>query len=104
LQVLDYIRIVGISGIEGISLDVVDVTFNILYSQDSGFTSPRKGVFTLRLSDFVDVSNSANRDIENVASGLIGQILIRERKEDGSIRVVHLLGMALGDWLINGKK
>ncbi|MGH7793216.1 MAG: hypothetical protein ACREOB_12955 [Thermodesulfobacteriota bacterium] len=104
MQVLDYIRIVGISGIEGMSLDVIDVTFNILYSQDSGFTTPRRGVFTLRLSELVDISNSCNRDVENIAFGLIGQVLVREKKEDGSIKVLHLLGMALRDWLINNAR
>ena len=104
MQVLDYIRIVGISGIEGMSLDVIDVTFNILYSHDSGFTRPRRGVFTLRLSELVDISNSRNREVENIAFGLIGEIIVREKREDGSIKVLHLLGMALGDWLINNAR
>lgn len=104
MQVLDYIRIVGISGTEAISPDAFDVTFNIIYSKDSDFSSPRRGVFTLRLSEFIDISNSGNGDIENMALGLIGQVLIREKREDGSVKVFHLLGMALGDWLIkNGR-
>ncbi len=104
MDVLDYIRIVGLTDIEVVSSGIFDVTFNIVYSQDSDFRSPKRGVFALRLSDFIDITVVPEREIENIALRLIGQILIREKSDDGSINVLHLFGIGLGDWLVENAR
>jgi len=102
LQTLDYIRIVGVSEIDRTSSGVFDVTFNIVHSEGSDFRSPRRGVFIIRLSEFIDIDRI--NSIESIASRLVGQVLMRGKDEDGSITVFHLLGMTLGDWLIKNAK
>jgi len=54
LRVLDYIRIVGVSDI---CTQSSNVTYNIVYSEESAFSNPKRGVFTLGLSDFIDTPN-----------------------------------------------
>jgi hypothetical protein len=98
--VLDYIRIVGVSEISFISSDDFNVTFNIVYSDDSSFKSPKRGVFTINLSDFVDIPNISHVDIEKIASRLTGQVLLRGKEEDGTVRILHLRGMSFSDWLV----
>jgi hypothetical protein len=38
------------------------------------------------------------RDIEKIASCLSGHVLIREKEDDGTVKILHLLGLPLSDW------
>ena len=96
MRVLDYIRIVGVSDI---CTQSSNVTYNIVYSEESAFSNPKRGVFTLSLSDFIDIPNLDIREIEKIAFRLDGQVLIRGKEEDGTITILHLLGLPLSDWL-----
>ncbi|HSE84020.1 MAG TPA: hypothetical protein VLB01_05695 [Thermodesulfobacteriota bacterium] len=96
---LDYIKIVGVSDIDPISSDVFNVTFNIVYSIDSAFRDPRRGMFTINLFDFIQIPDVRRQEVLEVVSRLTGQVLIRGKGEDGEVMVLHLLGMSLSDWL-----
>jgi hypothetical protein len=100
LQVLDYIRITGISDISFTSSESFNVTFNIVYSHEPGFKSPKRGIFTINLFDFIDITSLDYQDMEKIASRLTGQVLMRGKEEDGAVTILHLLGMNLNDWLI----
>lgn len=100
MSALDYIRITGISGISSDHRGASDVTFSIEYSGDEDFSAPKTGIITLRLTDIIDTDGLGRGDIEKIASRLVKQILIRERDEDGSINILHFLGLPLGEWLI----
>jgi len=97
LRVLDYIRIVGVSDI---CTQSSHITNNIVYSEDSAFSNPKRGVFTLSLSDFIDTPNLDIKEIEKIAFRLNGQVLIRGKEEDRTITILHLLGLPLSDWLM----
>lgn len=99
MQVLDYIRIINISNISRVSSDTYNVTFNIVYSHDSAFKDPKRGVFTINLSDFVEVTEISHQEIEEIAFCLTGHILVRGKEKDGAVTIFHLLGMKLSDWL-----
>jgi hypothetical protein len=58
-----------------------------------------RGVYTICLSEFIDVHKIGKPDVQKIAHALVGQVLTRSRAEDGSVTVLHLLGMPLGDWL-----
>ena len=100
IQALDYIRIVGIedSPVEHASLS--EITFNIEHSEDSEFTTPKRGIITLRLSEYIDTSGMGRADIELIASALLHQILIREKDQEGILNIAHFLGLPLGEWLL----
>ncbi len=100
MPTLDYIRIVGISDISSDSSGRSDVTFNIEYSGDEDFSVPKMGIITLRFTEIIDTNGLNARDIEKIASRLVRQILRRERDEDGSINILHFLGLPLDEWLI----
>ena len=100
MSTLDYIRIVGITDIPADSSGNSDVTFNIVYSGDAEFSVPKMGIITLRFTEIIDTSGLNPEDLEKIASRLIRQILIRERSEDGSINILHFLGLPLREWLI----
>ena len=99
MPTLDYIRIVGISDISSDSLRPSDITFNIEYSGDSDFNSPKLGVITLRMNELLDTSGLGTGDMEKIASRLIRQVLVRQRDKDGTIIILHILGLPLGEWL-----
>ncbi len=99
MQVLDYIRITGVSDISRVSSDTYNVTFNIVYSHDSAFRDPKRGVFTISLSDFVGETGIGHQEIEKIASYLTGHVLVRGKEKDGAVTIFHLLGMNLSDWL-----
>ena len=99
MPALDYIRIVGISDITSGGSGPTDITFNIEYSGDAEFSVPKMGIITIRLTELVDTAGLGSEDIEKIASRLIRQVLIRERAEDGSINILHVLGLPLDDWL-----
>lgn len=98
-QALDYIRIVGIEDSPLESPKLTDVTFNIEHSEDSEFTTPKRGIITLRLSEYIDTQGMGRSDIELIANALIHEILIREKDEEGELNISHFLGLPLGDWL-----
>ncbi|MCI0453893.1 MAG: hypothetical protein L0Y68_02720 [Candidatus Dadabacteria bacterium] len=98
MRVLDYIRIVDVSDICTLSSKSFQVTYTIVYSQDSNFKNPKRGVFTLSLSDFIDVNSLDGHEIEKIASCLSGHVLIREKEEDGTVTILHLMGLPLRDW------
>ncbi len=100
MTTLDYIRIVGISDITGESHEYSDVTFNIEYSGDADFRTPKIGIITLRLREIIDIEGLTRNDIQKIAAGLVRQVLIRERDKDGSINILHILGLPLDQWLI----
>ncbi len=99
MPTLDYIRIVGISDIPPDSFAPYDITFNIEYSGDSDFSSPKMGVITLRMNELLDTPGLGAGDMEKIASRLIRQVLTRERTGDGTIIILHILGLPLGEWL-----
>lgn len=99
MPTLDYIRIVGITDMTPDSFAPYDITFNIEYSGDSDFSLPKMGVITLRMNDLLDTSGLGAGDMEKIASRLIRQVLTRERNEDGTIVILHILGLPLGEWL-----
>lgn len=99
MPTLDYIRIVGITDITPDSSAPHDITFNIEYSGDSDFSSPKMGVITLRMNEHLDTSGLGAGDMEKIASRLIRQVLTRERDRDGTIIILHILGLPLGEWL-----
>lgn len=99
MPALDYIRIVGISDIKSVGNGPSDVTFNIEYSGDADFSIPKMGIITIRLTEFIDTSEFGTEEIEKIASRLIRQVLIRERDKDGSIIILHVLGLPLDEWL-----
>lgn len=100
MPTLDYIRITGLSGISSGDSGQSDVTFNIEYSGDADFSVPKMGIITLRLAELIDTEGLTPQDIEKIASRLVRQVLIRERDEDGSINILHVLGLPLDEWLI----
>ncbi len=101
MPTLDYIRIVGISEINPGGPGHSDITFNIEYSGNSDFSSPKMGVITLRLDELLGTTAALGRgDMEKIGSRLIRQVLQRERTEDGSIIILHILGMPLSEWLM----
>ena len=101
MPTLDYIRIVGISDIKSEGSDHSDLTFNIEYSGDSDFSTPKMGVITLRLDELLGTTSALGReDVEKIGIRLIRQVLQRERTKDGSIVILHILGMPLGEWLM----
>jgi len=65
MPTLDYIRIVGITDITPDSSAPYDITFNIEYSGDSDFSSPKMGVITLRMNELLDTSGLGAGDLEN---------------------------------------
>lgn len=97
MRVLDYIRIVGVSDI---CTQSSNVTYNIVYSEESAFSNPKRGIFTLSLSDFIDTPNLDIEGVEKIAFRLNGQVLIRRKEEDGTITILHLLGLPLSNWLM----
>lgn len=99
MPALDYIRIVGISDITSSGDGPSDVTFNIEYSEDADFSVPKMGIITIRLTELIDTSGLGMESIEKIALRLIRQILVRERDEDGSIIILHILGLPLDEWL-----
>lgn len=99
MPTLDYIRIVGVSEIKSGGLDHADVTFNIEYSGDADFSFPKMGVITLRMDELLDTTAIGVGELEKIASRLTRQVLQRERIEDGTIVILHILGMPLGEWL-----
>jgi len=96
---LDYIRIVGVSDIKTDGYGPSDITFNIEYSGDSDFSLPKMGVITLRMDELLDISGLGTGEMEKIASRLIRQVLVREREKDGTIVILHILGLPLGEWL-----
>jgi hypothetical protein len=58
-----------------------------------------RGVFTICLSEFIDLHKIGKPDVQKIAHALVGQVLMRSKADDGSVTVLHLLGMTLGDWL-----
>jgi hypothetical protein len=100
MPTLDYIRIVGISDITSDSFAPYDITFNIEYSGDSDFSRPKMGIITLRMNELLDTSGLGAGDMEKIASRLIRQVLTRERNKDGTITILHILGLPLGEWLM----
>jgi hypothetical protein len=98
--VLDYIRIVGISDVCALPPNSFQVTYTIEHSQDSNFHNPKRGVFTINLSDLIDIGSLDGGDVENLAACLNGHVLMRGKEEDGTISILHLLGLPLGDWLM----
>ncbi|MCI0482302.1 MAG: hypothetical protein L0213_12030, partial [Candidatus Dadabacteria bacterium] len=71
----------------------------IEYSGDSDFSSPKLGGITLRMNELLDTSGLGAGDMEKIASRLIRQVLTRERDRDGTIIILHILGLPLGEWL-----
>jgi hypothetical protein len=63
-----------------------------------------RGVFTLCLSEFIDLRKIDMPGVQKIAHELVGQVLMRVKTEDGSVTVFHLLGMSLGDWLNRSKR
>jgi len=96
---LDYIRIVGISEINSGGSGHSDITFNIEYSGDSDFSFPKMGVITLRLDELLGTTALGSGVVEKIGARLLRQVLQRERTQDGSIVILHILGMPLGEWL-----
>jgi hypothetical protein len=99
MPILDYIRIVGISDISSGGNEPSDVTFNIEYSGDADFSVPKMGIITIRLTELIDTRGLGIEEIKKIASRLIRQVLVRERDKDGSINILHLLGLPLDEWL-----
>jgi len=79
---------------------VSDVTFNIEHSEDSEFSSPKRGIITLRFSEFIDIDGMNRGDIERIAEKLVRQILIREKDKDGAVCIMHFFGLPLEQWLV----
>ncbi|MCG8651497.1 MAG: hypothetical protein MI861_16770 [Pirellulales bacterium] len=100
IPALDYIRIVGIEEARAEKASLSDVTFNIEHSEDSEFSTPKRGIITLRLSELLDTSGMSRGDIERIAGTLVHEILIREKDDEGEVCIVHFLGLPLGEWLI----
>ena len=100
MPALDYIRIVGISEAPADSSRISDVTFDIEHSGDSDFSSPKRGIITLRFSELVDTRGMNRGDIERIADRLVRQTLIREKDEDGTVSILHFLGLPLAEWLV----
>ncbi len=100
MPTLDYIKIVGISEISTDDPDSLDVTFNIEHSEDAEFGSPKRGIITIRLSELIDTEGFSNQDIEQIVNRLMGQILMREKDEEGNIIIMHVAGSRLRDWIV----
>lgn len=92
MRVLDYIRIVGVSDI---CTQSSNITYNIVYSEESAFSNPKRGVFTLGLSDFIDTPNLDIKEVEKIAFRLNGQVLIRERRKMERLQFYTLLDCRL---------
>ncbi len=54
----------------------------------------------LVLSELLGTSGLGAGDMEKIASRLIRQVLTRERNKDGTITILHILGLPLGEWLM----
>ncbi|MEW6144786.1 MAG: hypothetical protein AB1598_07170 [Thermodesulfobacteriota bacterium] len=99
MPTLDYLRIVGISDIKSGVSGPSDVTFNIEYSGDPDFSLPKMGVITLRMDELLDIPGLGAGEMEKIATRLVRQVLVRERDKDGTIIILHILGLPLGEWL-----
>lgn len=97
---IDYIRITGILELKT-DTERSDVTFNIEHSSDEDFCKSKTGIITLRLSEIIDTDGFHNNDIEQIASQLIEQVLIRERDEERTLNILHFEGLPLDEWLLN---
>jgi len=99
LPTIDYIRITGILEFTS-SSENSDVTFNIEHSGDEDFNVSKTGIITLRLSEIIDTRGFHNNDIELIASQLIEQVLIRERDQECTLKILHIEGLPLDEWLL----
>ncbi len=99
MPTIDYIRITGILEFTS-SSENSDVTFNIEHSGDEDFNISKTGIITLRLSEIIDTRGFHNNDIELIASQLIEQVLIRERDQERTLKILHIEGLPLDEWLL----
>jgi hypothetical protein len=58
------------------------------------------GVITLRLDELLGTADLSREDMEKIGARLVRQVLLRERTGDGTIVILHMLGMPLGEWLM----
>ena len=99
MPALDYIRITGVADVSGGPAGDAHVTYNIEYSGDAEFSAPKMGIITLKVSDLVDPGGLDTAQVRGIAGRLVRQILVRERDDDGSIGIYHILGLPLQEWL-----
>lgn len=100
MPALDYIRIVGVADVSGSPGGELHVTYNIEYSGDAEFSAPKMGIITLGVSDLVDPEGLDPAQVRGIAGRLVRQILVRERNDDGSIGIYHMLGLPLQEWIM----
>ena len=100
MTALDYIRIVELSDLEPGGEGAHEVTFAIEFSEDREFSEPKSGVITFRMSDVIDTSGLGHDDVRKIAGGLVSEVFIREKDEEGFIDIYHVEGLPLAEWLL----
>ncbi|MEE9253003.1 MAG: hypothetical protein V3U74_06610 [Thermodesulfobacteriota bacterium] len=99
LNVLDYIRVRAISEWSGVGLEQLGVTYAIECAPDSRFRSPKRGVLTINIADFLPPEDRSEEVLRNAANRLVGKVFMRVKKENSEIYICHIHGLPLGDWL-----
>lgn len=100
LTALDYIKIVELTELEPGREGAHEVTFAIEFSEDREFTESKPGVITFRMSDVIDTSGLGHEDVRKIAGGLVSEVFVREKDEEGFIDIYHVEGLPLAEWLL----
>ncbi len=100
MTALDYIRIIELSDVEPDKKGILEVTFAIEFSDDREFSESKSGVITFKMSDVIDTSGLGHEDVRRIAVGLVSEIFVREKDEDGFIDIYHIEGLPLAEWLL----
>jgi hypothetical protein len=100
MTALDYIRVIELSDVEHDGEGAHEVTFAIEFSDDREFSESKSGVITFKMSDVIDTSGLAHEDVRRIAVGLVSEVLVREKDEEGFIDIYHIEGLPLAEWLL----
>ncbi|MCC6712291.1 MAG: hypothetical protein IT344_02920 [Candidatus Dadabacteria bacterium] len=100
MTALDYIRIIELSDVEPDNKGALEVTFAIEFSDDREFSESKPGVITFKMSDVIDTSGLGREDVRKIAVGLVSEIFVREKDEEGFIDIYHVEGQTLAEWLL----
>lgn len=100
MTALDYIRIVELTELEPGKEGAPEVTFAIEFSEDREFSDPKSGVITFSMSDVIDTSGLGHEDVRKIAVGLVSEVFVREKDEEGFIDIYHIEGLPLAEWLL----
>lgn len=99
MNIIDYIRVRAISEWGSEEGEGLDVTYAIEYADDSLFSSPKRGILTINIADFLPGHDGSEEALRNAADRLVGKVFVRVKTENREIHICHIHGLPLGDWL-----